>query len=193
MEGGAGLRWGKCHKTGHSMAECLSSDLPEVTRADRAGEVPGGRPRVGGGEATKDTKPPQTRSCQELAPNEGHIPQEDWVIKLNTEGGCAELVAGLLHQGADCPVCKLVHWYKRKAPWGETAWPSTCMESCPAFKAKTTPQRAKLPEDLGGCVLCTSWAHHRNLCHFVEPNNPRPGKTIKCQERSGLGVCGREH
>ena len=103
--GRAQLKCGNFHKTGHSRAECVSFHIPEVTQADRAGEVPGGTPKIGGGKAVRDTGPPPTRSYQK------HIPQEDWVIKLKMKGRCAELVASLLHQGADCPVCKLVHWY----------------------------------------------------------------------------------
>ena len=181
--GETGVRCGRCHKTGHSRAECPSSAVPEVTLAGNAhaaaAEVSGGRPKGGGGPAARDA---------------GHIPREDWAVKLKTEDGCTELVRRLIQQGADCPVCKLVHWFKRKVPWGETDWPSNRMESCPAFKAKTAPQRAKLLEDLGGCILCTSWAHPRNLCNFKEPKNPGPGaRTIKCQEKSGTGVCGKEH
>ena len=78
--------------------------------------------------------------------------------------------------------------------WGEADWPSTRMEACLAFKAESAPQRAKLLEDLGGCKLCTSWSHPRSRCNLMEPRNPGPGaRTIKCQKKSGAGVCGKEH
>ena len=117
-----------------------------------------------------------------------------FTVILMTAGSSDNLLARLLKQGADCLSCKTVHWFRRKLVWGEADWPSSRMEACLAFKVETAPQRAKLLEDLGGCILCTLWAHSRTRCNLREPRNPGPdARTIKCQEKIGEGVCGREH
>ena len=158
------LRCGRCSKAGHSKADCTTTMANEMALTGNVLAAAGG---------LTETGEPNRRAGGNK--DQGHISREDWARKLTSEGGCKELVARLLEQGAGCPTCKEVHWFKRKVPWGEADWASNRLESCPAFKNKTPPQRDKLLGDHGGCELCTSWSHPRKLCTFREPKNPGPG------------------
>ena len=174
-------RCNKCGKNNHQTLDCNSgSTLPSL--AGSALAAAGGR--------VEDKRKEEGNSS--LDP--GHIPKEEWAAKLRTKEGASELLRRLEGQGASCPVCRKIHYYRRKLSWGEIDWPSNRFDSCTAFTAATPPHRSKILDDHGGCTTCLSWAHTSRRCNLKEPRNPGPGaRTLRCQEETGKGVCGKEH
>ena len=86
-------------------------------------------------------------------------PRQDWKQKMGTEEGAKELRAAAEAKTGPCLVCKEKHVYQRKLPWGSLQWPSDRLQECKAFQALSPPQRAKVIQEQGGCVVCMSWAH----------------------------------
>ena len=113
-------------------------------------------------------------------------------LKIETEEGAKELRATAVAKTGPCPVCKEKHEYQRKLPWGSLPWPSDRLQECKAFQALNPPQRAKVIQEQGGCVVCMSWAHTKARCNRVR-RHTEGGPSIGCQEKEGSGVCGQHH
>ena len=120
-------------------------------------------------------------------------PQE-WAQKMRTEKGSREARSTAEARNGPCPVCKEKHVYTRKLAWGVLSWPSSRLHDCNAFVTLSPPQRAKVIQEQGGCVICLSWMHPRVRCNMKAPKNPGLGAaSLLCQERDGTGVCGQAH
>ena len=173
----------KCGKSGHKSWECHSGAAPTQPTLQ-------GSALAAAGGLVEEKKSEQSRASQDP----GHIPKEEWALKLKTREGSQQLQKRLEAQGADCPACRKIHHYRRKLSWGETDWPSSRFDSCPAFMAATPPQRAKMIDDQGGCSTCLSWGHPRIRCSMKEPRHLGPGaRTLRCQQETAGGLCGKDH
>ena len=123
-----------------------------------------------------------------------HIPRQEWAQKLLTEEGSKEIRRTAEARTGLCPVCRDKHVYPRKFAWGSLSWPSSQLQDCGEFRALSSPQRATVIEEQGGCVTCLSWAHTQQRCSLKEPKSPGSGAaSLRCQESEGTGVCGRAH
>ena len=117
---------------------------------------------------------------------------EEWKQKTGTEKGSKELRTTAEAKTGPCPVCKERHVYQRKLPWGSLQWQSDWLQECKTFQALSSPQRAKVIKEQGGCVACLSWAHVRARCNRVR-RHLEGGPSMGCQEREGAEVCGQPH
>ena len=111
---------------------------------------------------------------------------------MGTEEGSEELRATAEAKTGPFPICKEMHVYQRKLPWGFLQRSSDRLQECKAFQALSPPQRAKVIKEQGGCVVHVTWGHTRARCNQVR-HHFEGGPRIGCQEREGAGVCGQPH
>ena len=84
-----------------------------------------------------------------------------------------------------CPFCRGEHTYQRQMAWGKVDFPSSCFDSCSAWKAASVKERAGAVEKAKGCPQCTSWNHPAARCWFR--------RKVECPASVGGQACRKAH
>ena len=87
------------------------------------------------------------------------------VAKITTKEEYRQHLPETQKQAGNCPCCsRPAHSYSRKFPFGQEDWPSTRLDTCPQFIAKSTKERGELLERIKGCYKCLSWKYQGSGC-----------------------------
>ena len=144
---GKGKHWGLGREQGSSMEQGVAGDAfansGTAYHSDQRSRTP----------SMEEPGPPvRSRSLK-------FIPQQEWVQKRRTEEGAKEMRTMAEAKTGQCPVCKEKHAYHQKLTWASLSWPSSRLHDCKAFQTLSPPQRVKVIQEQGGCVVCLFWAH----------------------------------
>ena len=124
------------------------------------------------------------------------------VAKISTKEEYRKHLPETRKQLGNCPSCNQpAHNYSRKFPFGQGDWPSSRLDSCPQFVAKTPRERGELVERIKACYKCTNWKHEGDACYTKNKSNYTAvtagtacaGVHHKLLHGSGVAFCHKVH
>ena len=124
------------------------------------------------------------------------------VAKITTRDEYKKYLAETQKQVGNRTSCgQPAHFYTRKFPFGTGDWPSTRLDSCPQFVAKSARERGELVERLKACYKCTNWKHQGDSCFMKNKSNCTvvtsgtacAGTHHKLLHGSGIAFCHKIH
>ena len=160
------LRCFKCDKPGHRERDCHEGGRRVPTAANNCYRCnkPGHRPF----------------ECDSEEEWSGQGNGQDYLSHANTR-----------EKPKDCPACRQQHTF----PGSDGQRRYRCrLSSCETFQDMSVNERARLMEEINGCVLCTDWtgSHTRDHC---EEKTTKGNRFRNCwvAAAGGGGECGKKH
>ena len=174
-------RCGRCHKAGHRRIECRGASFLEMTGSANASaaELSGGRTRGGGEAPGGDAE---------------HLSQYEWAVKLKTAGGSEELLVRLLNARGELPDLQDRPLVQKDTCMGRGRLAQYLNGGLPGLQSRNRIKESKTSGRSRWLQTMHLVGSSKKSLKPQGTQESRPSaRTIKCQEKIGAGVCGKEH